>query len=123
MRLNPLVPNSNRELHAELQAILDAVVEAVRGLDAQGSVTFCNHALLKITGYQWKKWSARTCTNCYITAGVKEAGIHRRSARSAKPCLPNKQLTLRESSSGARMEAAFPPSTGRERKRRTNGPV
>jgi PAS domain S-box-containing protein len=52
MPLNPLVTNSNLELHAELQAILDAVVEGVCGLDAKGSVTFCNNALLTMTGYQ-----------------------------------------------------------------------
>jgi len=53
----PMPPNqseksSESELQAELQVILDAVVEGVCGLDVQGNATFCNDALLKMTGYR-----------------------------------------------------------------------
>ncbi|HYM77281.1 MAG TPA: PAS domain S-box protein [Candidatus Dormibacteraeota bacterium] len=45
-------PSWNHEFKPELQVILDAVVEGVCGVDAQGKATFCNDALLKITGYE-----------------------------------------------------------------------
>lgn len=52
MPLNQFEKSSQSELKAELQVILDAVVEGVCGLDVQGNATFCNDALLKITGYR-----------------------------------------------------------------------
>ena len=52
MPVNPSVPSSGHELRSELQVILDAVVEGVCGLDAQGNVTFCNHAMLNMLGYR-----------------------------------------------------------------------
>lgn len=52
MTLNSPGTSDKPDLYAELQAILDAVIEGVCGLDAQGNVTFCNDALLKMTGYQ-----------------------------------------------------------------------
>src|SRR6266576_3136371 len=41
----------DNELRAELQEIVDAVGQGICGLDGQGNATFCNHALLKMTGY------------------------------------------------------------------------
>ena len=35
----------------ELQFILNAIVEGLCGVDAMGRATFCNEALLNITGY------------------------------------------------------------------------
>jgi two-component system, NtrC family, sensor kinase len=52
MPLSQLLKSSNVELKAELQLILNAVVEGLCGLDANGRTTFCNDALLKMTGYQ-----------------------------------------------------------------------
>ncbi|MFZ0798896.1 MAG: PAS domain S-box protein, partial [Terriglobales bacterium] len=52
MPLSQLLKNSGRELKAELQLILNAVVGGLCGLDAAGNVTFCNDALLKMTGYR-----------------------------------------------------------------------
>ena len=52
MSLRQLLKSSDLELKAELQLILNAVVEGICGLDMEGNVTFCNHALLKMTGYQ-----------------------------------------------------------------------
>jgi len=51
MPLSQLLESSDGKLKAELQLILNAVVEGLCGLDAEGNVTFCNDALLKITGY------------------------------------------------------------------------
>ena len=51
MPLSQLLNSSDGELKAELQIILNAVVEGLCGLDADGKVTFCNHALQKMTGY------------------------------------------------------------------------
>jgi two-component system NtrC family sensor kinase len=51
MPLSQLLKSSDTELKAELQLILNAVVEGLCGLDVDGNVTFCNDALLKITGY------------------------------------------------------------------------
>src|ERR1022692_4560817 len=52
MPLSQLLQRSSGELQAELQLILNAVVEGLCGLDAQGNMTFCNDALLRITGYR-----------------------------------------------------------------------
>lgn len=48
----PLEKNSDGALGAELNAILDGVVEGVCGLDAEGNLTFCNEALATMTGYR-----------------------------------------------------------------------
>ncbi len=48
----PLEKNSEPALSAELGAILDAVVEGVCGVDAEGNATFCNDALAQMTGYR-----------------------------------------------------------------------
>ena len=47
-----LLKRSDDELKAELQLILNAVVEGLCGLDLEGNVTFCNDRLLKMTGYR-----------------------------------------------------------------------
>ena len=39
-------------LKTERQPILDAVVEGICGVDAEGRATFCNDAVLEMTGYQ-----------------------------------------------------------------------
>ncbi len=52
MLANPLGTKSDEALSDELCAILDAVVEGVCGVDAKGNATFCNDALLKMTGYR-----------------------------------------------------------------------
>src|SRR5271169_608756 len=52
MPLNQLENSFDGELQAELELILNAVVEGVCGVDAEGNATFCNDALLKMTGYQ-----------------------------------------------------------------------
>lgn len=52
MPLNQFEKSSESKLQAELQVILDAVVEGVCGVDVQGNATFCNDALLKMTGYR-----------------------------------------------------------------------
>ena len=51
MSHSPFVKGSDGLLQAELRLILNAVVEGVCGLDAQGNATFCNDALLSMTGY------------------------------------------------------------------------
>ena len=52
MPLSQLLQRSSGELQAELQLILNAVVEGLCGMDALGKVTFCNDALLRMTGYR-----------------------------------------------------------------------
>ncbi|MGA9644069.1 MAG: PAS domain S-box protein [Terriglobales bacterium] len=47
-----LLEGSSQELQPEIQVILNAVVEGLFGLDAQGRTTFCNEALLRMTGYR-----------------------------------------------------------------------
>jgi PAS domain S-box-containing protein len=42
---------NERDSNAEEQLIMDAVVEGVCGVDQEGKATFCNEALLKMTGY------------------------------------------------------------------------
>ena len=39
------------KLNPEQQIILDAIVEAVFGVSAEGTITFCNEALRRMTGY------------------------------------------------------------------------
>ncbi len=51
MSHSPYVKTSDIALQAELQLILNAVVEGVCGL-AEGNATFCNDALLSMTGYR-----------------------------------------------------------------------
>ena len=51
MPLRQLLHTSSGELQAELQLILNAVVEGLCGLDARGKITFCNDALLRMTGF------------------------------------------------------------------------
>lgn len=52
MPLSQLLKTPDSELKAELRLILNAVVEGLCGLDAEGKITFCNEALLKMTGYR-----------------------------------------------------------------------
>jgi two-component system, NtrC family, sensor kinase len=52
MPLSQLLKSSCGESKAELQLVLNAIVEGLCGLDARGNVTFCNDALLKMTGYR-----------------------------------------------------------------------
>ena len=51
MPLSQLLPASVAELQAEMQLILNAVAEGVFGVDAQGNTTYCNDALLRMSGY------------------------------------------------------------------------
>ncbi len=51
MPLSQLLKGSPGEVQAELQLILNAIVEGLCGVDAQGKATFCNEALLRMTGY------------------------------------------------------------------------
>lgn len=39
------------KLNSEQQVILDAIVEAVFGVNIEGTITFCNEALCRMTGY------------------------------------------------------------------------
>ena len=39
------------EFNTEHQFIRDALVEGIFGIDAEGTITFCNHALSAMTGY------------------------------------------------------------------------
>jgi len=43
--------NSDNQLEAGLQEIMDAVIDGVCGFDDAGNATFCNGALLRMTGY------------------------------------------------------------------------
>src|SRR5271169_1690846 len=52
MPLSQLLNSSPGELNVELQLILNAIVEGLCGVDAGGNATFCNDALLKMTGYR-----------------------------------------------------------------------
>lgn len=60
MSLTQLLKSSPRELQAELQLILNAVVEGLCGVDKNGSVTFCNEALLTMTGYRREELIGRS---------------------------------------------------------------
>ncbi len=51
MPLSELLHTSAEDLKSELELILNSVVEGVCGIDRQGNCTFCNEALLKMTGY------------------------------------------------------------------------
>jgi two-component system, NtrC family, sensor kinase len=51
MPLSQLLKSSDRELKGELHLILNAIVEGLCGVDVDGNVTFCNKALLEMTGY------------------------------------------------------------------------
>src|ERR1700751_2189043 len=50
--MNQLTKGSEGYLQAALHDIVDAIEVRVCGLDAQGSATFCNDALRKMTGYR-----------------------------------------------------------------------
>ena len=39
------------EFNTEHQFILDALVEGIYGIDAEGTITFCNDALSRMTGH------------------------------------------------------------------------
>ena len=45
------VKSDGWDVNGDQQLIMDAVVEGVCGVDSEGKATFCNEALLKITGY------------------------------------------------------------------------
>jgi len=51
MPFHRLTMTSDGTLSTELQFILNAIVEGLCGVDAVGRATFCNEALLKLTGY------------------------------------------------------------------------
>lgn len=50
--MKPSTKSYEDELQAGLQEIVDAIRSGICGLDAQGNATFCNDALLKMTGYR-----------------------------------------------------------------------
>jgi PAS domain S-box-containing protein len=52
MPFHQVLKSCDGGLQVELRMILDAVVEGVCGLDAEGNATFCNNALLQMTGYR-----------------------------------------------------------------------
>ena len=52
MPLSEILNRSRGELQAELQLILNAIVEGLCGVDPKNQVTFCNDALLRMTGYR-----------------------------------------------------------------------
>ena len=52
MPLTQLLNLSSVDLQSELQLILNAVVEGLCGVDRDGNMTFCNDALLRMTGHQ-----------------------------------------------------------------------
>ena len=52
MPMKQSTKSCENELQAELQEIVEAIESGVCGLDAQGNATFCNDALLKMTGYR-----------------------------------------------------------------------
>ena len=51
MPFHRLTMTSDGTLSTELQFILNAIGEGLCGVDAVGRATFCNEALLKLTGY------------------------------------------------------------------------
>lgn len=59
MPMNQFTKISEGELQAGFQEVVDAVESGVCGLDAQGNTTFCNGALLKMTGYQAEEIAGR----------------------------------------------------------------
>jgi len=61
MPLRQSLKSSDCELEAELQLVLNAVIACLCGLDADGSVTFCNDALLKTTGYGAEEMIGSNC--------------------------------------------------------------
>ncbi len=52
MPLTQSLKNSDTASRDDFQLILNAIVEGVCGLDAAGKATFCNEALLQMTGHQ-----------------------------------------------------------------------
>ncbi len=58
-RLGQPVKSSECEVQTEQQLILDAVVEGICGVDEEGKVTFCNQALLTMTGYSREEMAGR----------------------------------------------------------------
>ena len=60
MSLQRLPNQSSVALQAELQPILDAVVEGLCGVDENGIVTFCNDALLRMTGFRSEELIGRS---------------------------------------------------------------
>lgn len=52
MPLSRVLKSPSAELNAELQPILNAMIEGLCGVDAAGNTTFCNDALLTMTGYR-----------------------------------------------------------------------
>jgi len=75
MPLSQLLKSPDSELKAELQLILNAIVEGLCGVDVDGNVTFSNEALLKMTGHAAEE---------LIGSNFHETILHRRS--DALPC-------------------------------------
>jgi two-component system, NtrC family, sensor kinase len=51
MPLRQMLQCSSSEFQTEMQLVLNALAEGVCGVDANGNATFCNEAMLRITGY------------------------------------------------------------------------
>jgi hypothetical protein len=107
----PSVNNSVSESKTELQTVLDAIMDGACGLDAYGRATFCNDALLRMTGTGRRRSSGITFMTCYITAGTTE-GVIRQSSVS---CGRERESIKRSLSSGnifgGRMGRAFRRNT------------
>jgi PAS domain-containing protein len=113
MPSNRLENSFEGELQAELQLILNAVVEGVCGVDAEGNATFGKDALLKMTGYQAEEFpGGKMSTNCCITAGSMEPGIRPRSVLSGRELTPIKRGMSPGNFFGGRMELASQRTTG-----------
>ena len=55
MSLHQLFQGTSAQLQTEMQLILNTIVEGLCGADAQGNATFCNEALLRMTGYRMEE--------------------------------------------------------------------
>jgi len=72
------VPN---KLNSEQQIILHAIVEVVFGVSEDGTITFCNDALPRMTGYSSEEIVGKP-TSCSTAAGQKEGIIRGRRCRN-----------------------------------------
>ncbi|MBZ5688601.1 MAG: PAS domain S-box protein [Acidobacteriia bacterium] len=82
------------EFNTEHQFILDALVEGIFGIDAEGTITFCNDALLVMTGYSKEEIVGKNAHDLLHHSGVDGGSYPREECDLSKAILGGKPTQL-----------------------------
>ena len=113
MPLSQLLQRSSGELQAELQLILNAVVEGLCGVDAHGNATFCNEALLRMTGYRTEELIGNNLHTLVHHSRPDGTKYPEGSAGCGRHLMPARKFMSQANLFGGRTGLVFQRNTGR----------